>query len=163
MKQKYKIEVANIQLNILSDEKEDFIKEVVSKLDTEIRQITVANKRVSTTDAAILCALDYYSDKLKADRKLKNLEAQLSLYDTNLRRLKNENNALQAALGGKKAPEIKEAPAEKKPKAEEPEKAPEAKEEAPEVKEEPKANADRAASKLHQLEMLLQDMKKEDR
>ena len=43
MKQKYNLEIAGIQLSILSDESEDFVKELVAKLDTQITDLTVHN------------------------------------------------------------------------------------------------------------------------
>lgn len=152
MKQRYTIEIANVQLNILSDEKEDFVKEIVARIDKEVRNITVQNKRCSTTDAALLCALDYYAERLKAEKRIKNLEAQLALYDTNLRRLKNENNALQATINEKPAPAKNIAVADSESKE-----APAASQE----KKEASAEGEQSMSgKLRQLEMMLQDMKK---
>ncbi|MBR4661401.1 MAG: hypothetical protein IKO92_01570, partial [Clostridia bacterium] len=70
----------------------------------------------------------FCSDKLTAEKRVRNLEAQISLYDVNLRKARAENAELKAALegakGGKKKAEdqikIEEtaAPAEE-PKKEE--------------------------------------------
>lgn len=97
MKERYSIEIADIQLTILSDEPKDFVESTVAHLDETIRDMTVKNKRCSKLDAAILCALDFYSEKTKADKKIKNLEAQISLYEANIRRLKEEAEQLRAA------------------------------------------------------------------
>ena len=101
MKERYSIEIADIQLTILSDEPKDFVESTVAHLDETIRDMTVKNKRCSKLDAAILCALDFYSEKTKADKKLKNLEAQISLYEANIRRLKEEMEQLRAAAAPK--------------------------------------------------------------
>ena len=101
MKQKYNLEIAGIQLSILSDEPEDFVKELVTKLDTQITDLTVHNKRCAKIDAAILIALDALGEKIKLEKKLKNLEAQVALYEANLRRQRAES-----------APEEKPAEAE---------------------------------------------------
>ena len=101
MKERYSIEIADIQLTILSDEPKDFVESTVAHLDETIRDMTVKNKRCSKLDAAILCALDFYSEKTKADKKLKNLEAQISLYEANIRRLKEEAEQLRAAAAPK--------------------------------------------------------------
>lgn len=119
MKERYSIEIADIQLTILSDEPKDFVESTVAHLDETIRDMTVKNKRCSKLDAAILCALDFYSEKTKADKKIKSLEAQISLYEANIRRLKEEAEQLRAASAPAEkdeapaAMEEKAAPAEK--------------------------------------------------
>lgn len=137
-KKRYEIEVAGVQLAIISDEREEFVKTLVENLDREIREITVKTKRSSNLDAAILCALEYYSEKLKAEKRARNLEAQISLYDANLRRFREENIALREKLEalGKKEPE-KEAAEEDVTEAEALEEEPAA----DEVKEAPEAEA----------------------
>lgn len=107
MKERYNIEIADIQLTILSDEPEDFVASTVAQLDALIRDMTVKNKRCSKLDAAILCALDFYSEKTKSDKKIKNLEAQISLYEANIRRLKEEAEQMRAAAPAEKAEEPK--------------------------------------------------------
>lgn len=97
-KKRYEIEVAGVQLAIISDEREEFVNTVVEILDKEIREITAATKRSSNLDAAILCAIQYYSDKVKAEKRARNLEAQIALYDANLRRFREENLALKEKL-----------------------------------------------------------------
>lgn len=114
MKERYSIEIADIQLTILSDEPKDFVESTVAHLDETIRDMTVKNKRCSKLDAAILCALDFYSEKTKADKKIKNLEAQISLYEANIRRLKEEAEVLRAATA-KPAVAPEETPAGEKP------------------------------------------------
>jgi len=99
MKERYSIEIADIQLTILSDEPKEYVESTVAHLDETIRDMTVKNKRCSKLDAAILCALDFYSEKTKADKKIKNLEAQISLYDVNIRRLREEIISLKQKAG----------------------------------------------------------------
>ena len=108
MKERYNIDIADIQLTILSDEPKDFVESTVAHLDETIRDMTVKNKRCSKLDVAVLCALAFYSEKTKAEKKIKNLEAQISLYEANIRRLKEEAEQLRAA-----AASTEEAPAEK--------------------------------------------------
>ena len=164
MKEKFQIEIADVPLSILSDEKEEYVTELVNRLDGEIRDMTVRNKRCSKMDAALLIALDYCSEKQKADKRIRNLEAQISLYDANLRRLREENAALAARLGTA-AP----APAEEAKKEDEPAEAPaeaKAADAAPADKpadKQAEAPADRPAAigKMRQLEMMLQGMKED--
>lgn len=97
MKQKYEIEIADVQLSILTDESEEFVKDIVSRLDTLIRTLTVQNKRCAKIDAALLCALDALGEKVKLEKKIKNLETQISLYEANLRRLRTDDTAAEAS------------------------------------------------------------------
>lgn len=136
-KKRYEIQIADVDLAILSDEREDFVMSAVRQLDSRIRDLTVTNKRCSKIDAALLCSLDYFSDKLKAEKRVRNLEAQIALYDANMRRMREENIRLKAMLGADDAEEAAdaasdesaaegaveipaEAPAEVKPAAEAP-------------------------------------------
>lgn len=120
-KKRYEIEVAGVQLAIISDEREEFVMTLVENLDKQIKDITVKTKRSSNLDAAILCALEYYSEKLKAEKRARNLEAQISLYDANLRRFREENIALREKLekAGKSAEAAVETAEAEEVKAEE--------------------------------------------
>ena len=95
MKEKYSIEIADIQLTILSDEPEEFVYATVNRLDEQVRDLTVKNKRCSKLDAALLCALDFLGEKTKCDKKIKNLEAQISLYEANIKRLRSELDSVK--------------------------------------------------------------------
>lgn len=159
MKERFQVEIADVPLSILSDEKEEYVTELVTRLDGEIRDMTVRNKRCSKMDAALLIALDYCSEKQKADKRIRNLEAQISLYDANLRRLREENAALQARLGGAAPAPVEETKAEDEPAA-----APleeKAVEPAPEKPTEAPAERPATLGKMRQLEMMLQGMKED--
>lgn len=94
-KKRYDLEIAGVEMAVISDEREEFVRRLASELDAGINAITGVNKRCSKLDAAILCALDYASDKIKAEKRVRNLEAQVALYDANLRRMKEENARLK--------------------------------------------------------------------
>lgn len=89
-KKRYELEIADVEMAIISDEREEFVARLATDLDNGIRALLKANKRCSKLDAAILCALDYASDKIKAEKRVRNLEAQVALYDANIRRLREE-------------------------------------------------------------------------
>lgn len=95
MKERYNIKITDIQLTILSDEPEDFVYSTVAQLNDRISDLCVRNKRCSKLDAALLCALDSTGEKIKADKKIKNLEAQISLYEATNKRLREEIEALR--------------------------------------------------------------------
>ena len=161
-KKRYEILVAGCQLAIITDEREEFVNSTVETIDREIREITAATKRSSNLDAAILCAIQYYSDKVKAEKRARNLEAQISLYDANLRRFREENIALREkleALGEKtEAPAVEEIPEKKeeKPRSKAAEKKADPKAEAPEqIPLEGAAKDEARAARLRAIEELL--------
>ena len=67
-KKKYEVVIADVEMAILSDEREDFVMRLVGDLDQKIRKITLSSKRCSKMDAALLVALDTAGEKLKAPR-----------------------------------------------------------------------------------------------
>ena len=108
MKERYTISIADIQINILSDEPEEYVHATVAQLDEIVRDMTVKNKRCSKLDAALLCALDSLSEKNKCDKRIKNLEAQISLYEATIRRLRQDMARMQSESAEKPVHPLKE-------------------------------------------------------
>ena len=101
-KKKYEVTIADVEMSIISDEREEFVMKLVEKLDSEIKDLLLHSKRSTKIDAALLLALDYLCGKAKAEKRVRNLEAQIALYDANLRRMREENIKLRGAMLGKK-------------------------------------------------------------
>ena len=124
MKERYNIQIADIQLTVLSDEPKDFVLSTVAMLDERVSDLIVQNKRCSKLDAAMLCALDFLGEKRKAEKKIRNLEAQVSLYEARLKMSAPEREAapVQVPLDAEAIPA--EKPAEEPDAAAETEAAP---------------------------------------
>ena len=99
-KKKYEVKIADIDMKIISDEKEDVVLRLVSQLDSQITEITKQSRNCSKIDAAILVALDHASNRAKAEKRVRNLEAQIALNDANLRRMREENVKKKNAMLG---------------------------------------------------------------
>ncbi len=110
-KKRYELKIADVEMAIISDEREEFVLRLANELDGNIRDMMKANKRCSKLDAAILCGLDYASDKVKAEKRVRNLEAQVALYDANIRRLREEVARLKGEIFVCPAPRAAAEPA----------------------------------------------------
>ena len=99
MKQRYKITIADIPMNVTSDESPEAVEALVGVIDRHIREIYHKSNRCSKTEAALLCALDYCADKLKAQRKIKRLEALTAEYEIKIAELEEEIEALKRNNG----------------------------------------------------------------
>ena len=98
LKQKYTITVADIEMNVVSDESAEAVEALVGIVDRKMREISMMSKRCTKSEAALLCALDYCSDKIKAQRKLKALESKLALTEATVEELEAENEELRREL-----------------------------------------------------------------
>lgn len=84
-------------LSLVTDEPEEFVTMIGKMLDNRVTALSKNNFRISTTDAALLCAVEALGDKLKAERRIRSLEAQLDLYKVNMSNLQAELDALKQA------------------------------------------------------------------
>ena len=98
MKQKYTITIADIEMNVVCEESAEAVEALVGIVDRKMREITMMSKRCSKSEAALLCALDYCSDKIKAQRKLKAIESKLALTEAAVEELEAENEKLRQEL-----------------------------------------------------------------
>ena len=102
MHQKYTLTISDIEINVISDESPEAVEALVSIVDRKMREISSKSRNCSKAEAAILCSLDYCSDKIRAQRKIKALEAKIALTESTVDELIEENEALKTSL--KKSP-----------------------------------------------------------
>lgn len=69
MKQKYTVTIAGTELTVISENSEEYVKELAKKLDKEIEATIVGNNKCTKLEAAIVCALDHYDKQLKLENK----------------------------------------------------------------------------------------------
>ena len=98
MHQKYTLTISDIEINVISDESPEAVEALVSIVDRKMREISSKSRNCSKAEAAILCSLDYCSDKIKAQRKIKALEAKVALTETTVDELLEENEALKQEI-----------------------------------------------------------------
>lgn len=78
MKQKYKLTVADTEINVITDEPKEEIDTVVGVVDRHLREIHLHSRNCSKTEAALLLSLDYCAEKLKLRKKLKAADAEIN-------------------------------------------------------------------------------------
>ena len=98
MKQRYSITIAGTEMNVITDEAQEFVDEVVGILDRKMREINMSSRRCSKTEAAFLCALDYCSDKVRLTKKNRTYDAEIALKNAQLNRLASENEKQKAEI-----------------------------------------------------------------
>ena len=98
MKQKYTITIANIEMNVVTDESPEAVEALVGIVDRKMREIALVSRNCPKAEAALLCALDYCSDKVKAQRKLKALESKIAMTEAAVDELEAENAMLKEKL-----------------------------------------------------------------
>ena len=112
MKQKYTISVADMQINVLTEESRESVDYIVGIIDRRMRDIALKSKKCTRNEAAILCALDFCADKLALKKELDELEdaiedkdekyehacEKLELIQKNCERLERERDRLEAEV-----------------------------------------------------------------
>ena len=98
MHQKYTLTISDIEINVISDESPEAVESLVSIVDRKMREIASKSRNCSKAEAAILCSLDYCSDKIKIQRKVKSVEAKLAIAESTIDELIEENEKLKQEL-----------------------------------------------------------------
>ena len=104
MRQKFSVRIADVQMNIVCDEKQETVDAAVHALDGQIRALT-SNKAHSCTktEAALLSALDYAAQCMHLQKRVKELEDFVHASDPTggtfeAALLRGENEILRAEL-----------------------------------------------------------------
>ncbi len=97
MKQKYTITIADVQMNVVSDESPEAVEALVGLVDRKMRDMTRGSS-CPKSEAALLCALDYCSERIKAQRKVKAMESKLAITETALEEAELENEQLRSRI-----------------------------------------------------------------
>ena len=93
---RYTITIADVDLYINTEESPKMVETLVSTVDGRMRDITAMSPRLSKSEAAILCAVDYCAANLKGEGQAKEMEQQIAALSAELASLKEAHAALMA-------------------------------------------------------------------
>ena len=91
---KYTITIADIDLNIHTEESPEMVETLVSTVDSSFRSIAAMSPRLSKSETAVLCAVDYCAAKIRGEARTKELEAELERVSAELDKLRMEYDTL---------------------------------------------------------------------
>lgn len=74
MKKKYTLVIADVEMNVVTDAPWESVEKIVGILDRKMRDINLKSYRCTKNQAALLCALEYCSEKLELQDRNEELE-----------------------------------------------------------------------------------------
>ena len=95
MKQKFTLNIADIQLSVITEAPASEVERIRGLLDRKMREIYLKS-RCPKTEAALLCAMEFAADRMSFQEQISTLEDRCKTYTASLEGLK-ERTAEQAA------------------------------------------------------------------
>lgn len=77
MKQKYTINIADMEINVITEAPHEDVEYIVGILDRRMREISLKSKKCTRNEAALLCALDLCAEKIALKNQVEELEESL--------------------------------------------------------------------------------------
>ena len=74
MKKKYTLVISDVELNVVTEAPWELVEKIVGILDRKMRDINLKSYRCTKNQAALLCALEYCSEKLELQERNAELE-----------------------------------------------------------------------------------------
>lgn len=102
---KVRVTIAGTQYAVATTDSEKYITSLAKKLDDDITKLLDSNDKISTTKAAVFCAMDYLDQFQKSTASAENMRSQIQGYIADAARAKlaedkakAENEALRREL-----------------------------------------------------------------
>ena len=112
MKKKYALVISDVEMNVVTDAPWESVEKIVGILDRKMRDIHLKSYRCTKNQAALLCALEYCSEKLELQDRNAELEeiaeqdaltiaqkdARIAELEAELAKLQGENEIMHGIL-----------------------------------------------------------------
>ncbi len=90
MKQKYTLQIADLQLSIVTDASVEDVERISGILDRKMREIYLKS-RCPRTEAALLCAMEFVADRFSLQEQVSDLSDRCEKYSLVLDNLKERS------------------------------------------------------------------------
>ena len=97
MKKKHTLNIANIQISIITDASPEEVEHIRGLLDRKIREITTKS-RCPKTEAILLCAMEFAADRMGMQDQITILEERCDKYEIVLEGLKDRTREQTAEI-----------------------------------------------------------------
>ena len=98
MKEKIYVEINGIKLGIVTEDGAEYVTKIATDLENQLKSMMKAQRNCTLIEAALFTAMNLESQRQENEKKIKNLDTQLALYQANVTRLKIENEELRTRL-----------------------------------------------------------------
>ncbi len=90
-KTKVKLNICGSDYTIISDENEEYVKDIAQKVDNKISEVLEQNTKISMATAAVLVALDYCDDFSKVQKREDSLKEKINKQSEELKACREQN------------------------------------------------------------------------
>lgn len=98
MKEKIYVEINGIRLGIVTEDGKEYVEKIANELQVQLDRMMTAQRKCTLIEASLFTAMSLQSKCHEDDKKIKNLEAQLAIYQAQVNRLRVENEELRTRL-----------------------------------------------------------------
>ena len=98
MKEKIYVEINGIRLGIVTEDGAEYVNKVAQELQAQLNGMMKAQRNCTLIEASLFTAMSLQSKCSEDDKRIKNLEAQLAIYQAQVNRLRVENEELRTRL-----------------------------------------------------------------
>ncbi len=98
MKEKIYVEIKGIKLGIVTEDGGEYVERIAKELESQLDMMMRAQRSCTLVEAALFSAMNLQSKCEESEKKLKNVETQLAIYQANVNRLRIENEELRTRL-----------------------------------------------------------------
>ena len=98
MKEKIFVEINGIRLGIVTEDGREYVEKVAQELQGTLDAIMKGQRSCTLVEASLFAAMNLQSKSDEDDKRIKNLETQLAIYQANVNRLRIENEELRTRL-----------------------------------------------------------------
>ncbi|MBO5313539.1 MAG: cell division protein ZapA [Clostridia bacterium] len=98
MKEKIYVEINGIKLGIVTEDGAEYVEQIARDVESKLQAMLKGQKNCTLLEASLFTTMSLHSKSLEDDKRIKNLETQLALYQANVHRLRVENEELRTRL-----------------------------------------------------------------